>query len=356
LLNYENSDKTTYRYKIEGLDQKWSHQDEDFLRINHLPYGNYKLHIVAKDYSGQQNEQSLTIPVTVLAPWYAQFKWRMAGLLLFLLGIFAIFKQRTHVLKEEQEKLRILVEERTATIASQKEELANLNDTKDQIFAILAHDLRNPVIAFEEFSQSMNYLLRQKDPERVAQLGNYIEKEAKQLHHLLDNLLNWALAQRDKLPITPTELPLRNIVDTVAESNQNLSKMTNVSIKVDVPEKLIVLADPRVLETVFRNLVSNAFRHTPDGGWIKISGQAASDNIKIQVADNGSGMGQKELKQLFKINPSQKNGRHSGSVSFGLYLCRELIELVGGTIMVSSKENKGTTFTITLPAENGKVL
>ena len=100
--------------------------------------------------------------------------------------------------------------------------------------------------------------MRSDEPERVLELGNFIEKEAVQLHHLLDNLLNWAMAQREELPVTPTSLVLMDIFENIANTFKPLSERSEIKLEGKLLDDILVMADRRVLETVFRNLISNA--------------------------------------------------------------------------------------------------
>ena len=244
--------------------------------------------------------------------------------------MFFGFKWRIRFLERAKEKLEKEVVQRILTITEQGQELKNLNDTKDRLFAILAHDLKNPVIAFEDLSKSVNYLLRSNEPERVLELGNFIEKEAVQLHHLLDNLLNWAMAQREELSITPTTFSLIHVFQNVAETFAPLSERTGVKLESYLSEKILVMADRRVLETVFRNLISNAFRYTKPGGWIKISAEQNHENVQIKISDNGLGMTDLEVGNLFKIQSKLNSKGNIATISLGLHLCRELMELLNG--------------------------
>lgn len=349
LLNFMNTDKTRYSYRIKGFDENWNQQTEDYVRINGLPFGAYTLELKALDYAGNWSD-TINIPIEVKAPFYRKPIWQLLAICMLFLLIYLGSQWRIRALKKQTEKLEYEVENRIKVINEQRIELSHLNETKDRIFAILAHDLRNPVIAFEDLVKSINYLLQSDQPERVLELGNYIEKEAVQLHHLLDNLLNWALAQREELPIIPTSLPLNLIIKDIIQSNGILAERNGVKIINELDSEITIFADRRVLDTVFRNLISNAVRYIEDpSGWIKISAQKTKDNIKITITDNGIGMTTSEVARLFQINSTTKQKGDNVTISLGLLLCRELIELLNGTITAESKKGVGTSFFIELP-------
>jgi signal transduction histidine kinase len=351
LLNYEKTDYIRYAWKIEGLNEEWMQQKENVLTINQLPHGNYVLKIKAKNYSGQWNAEEIAIPIIVTIPFYQQVGWQIVGGLLLLGLLYGLFRYQLNAEKRRTEALEKAVAERTHFIENQKQELAQSNQTKDRLFTILAHDLRNPVLAFQNLAESVNYLLKKNQPERVLAMGQFIEKEAARLHHLLDNLLNWSMAQREELPVIITSLSLRDIVASVVSNNQHLSEMSGVLLKNEVGEGMKIFGDRRVLETVLRNLVSNAFRYTQSGDWIKISAQEMDESIHLKVSDNGVGIASEKLVNLFEIDDS-KNAAENGTISIGLHLCQELIRLIDGKIKVESEEGKGTVFTIILRIGN----
>ena len=340
LLNFENTKQTRYAYKIEGLDNDWTFQKENYVKFSRLPHGEFKLRLKAIDFRGTASKE-LEIPLEVIEPFYQQLRWQMFAFLFLAGTVYAIFKRRQQISNWEKEKLERIVSERTA-------ELKSLNETKDRIFAILAHDLRNPVVAFEELSGTINYLMQKNAPEQVAKLGNHIEVEAKQLHHLLDNLLNWAMAQREELLISITDFNLSDFVVDMIKNYEHLENRTEVEIINEVSSYLNVAGDRRVLEIVFRNIITNAFRFTSPGGWIKISARSEDKFILINVADNGSGMTPNELKNLFDIKQQSPSKGNTATVSLGMHLCKELIELIGGEIFASAHEGKGTLITLKL--------
>lgn len=344
LLNYKNIKQNRYLYQIDDLEEDWTIQKEPFIRINQLPYGEYTLKIKAKDYTGQDAEDPLTIPIEVLAPFYRKTSWQIVIFALFILSTYFFIRWRIYTLQREKKKLAQLVAERTRVIKSQKQELEQINQTKDRLFAILAHDLRQPLHSFKSLSKSIYYLLKNDDKNRLDKLIKYLEKESGQLYHLLDNLLHWALAQRDELTIEPITLDLCETVESVLEYHRPLANRLGVKLLNEVAPETLLKADKRVLETIFRNLISNALRYTSKGtGWIKIAAFYRNNTVQIKVSDNGKGIRPEKLNNLFNLTTNKTN------ISLGLHLCKEMITLLEGDISAMSQINKGTTFTITLP-------
>ena len=341
LLNYENADYTRYAYKIEGLYDEWIFQKENYIKFNRLPFGEYTIRLKATDYQGNEYDE-MAIPLKIKAPFYKKMIWQFVGVLLLFGMLFGIFKQRQYRSQKEKERLEHLVNERT-------KELQNLNETKDRLFAILAHDLRNPVIAFEELSETINYLMQKNEPERISKLGNQIELEAKQLHHLLDNLLNWALAQREEVLIDLSTFNLKEFLTEITDAFMPLAERSKIDLSIDCDPNIQLTTDKRLLEIVARNVLTNAFKYTKKDGRIELIGKIERGNIFFQIKDNGIGMTDEELENLFDVKRKFRGEATTATVSLGMHLCKELMDIIEGDISAETQIGKWTLVTMKMP-------
>lgn len=349
LLNYSQDHNNRYYYKLENYHTNWQILKENSISLSALPYGNYQLKIKAEDYYGRSNMQELTVPLFVDVLFYKKIKWQIFGISLLMLFGLLIYKNRVRQIKKQKNELAVIIQNRTKTINEQNEKLKSLNQTKDRLFAILAHDLRNPVISFQYMADSVSHLLEHNETERVLTVTKFVKKEANRVHYLLNNLLHWALIQRNEVNVVLTDLNLRDLVKDVFESNQHIADSTNIELLNLVPENLMVFADEQVLRTIFRNLISNSFKFIKLYGEVKIQ---ATENVKevvIEIKDNGAGMNKSELNVLFNGDLLKPDNQNSGKISFGLHLCQELIQLMDGSISASSESGIGTTFILILP-------
>ena len=361
-LDFTKEDDYVYSYKIEGWQEEWITHRENFIKINQLPPGKFELKIKAKCLTEALYGEALRIPIVIQAPFYEKIEWQLAGVLIMVVLSVLLIKWRDNLLYQQQLRLESLVNDRTKTIEEQKQVLQQLNkslqlsnQTKDRLFAILAHDLRNPVLSFKHVSNSLNYLIKKRQTERIIEMGSFIEREATQLYHLLDNLLQWALSHRGELPLTLTSFPIKGLVKEILDYNQYLCEQSAVQLTLDIPDDLRVWADSRVVETVLRNLVSNALKFIKKEGTIRISAKKSGDLVEIKVEDNGIGIKKETLDQLFDIQTDKKGVLKKNRISIGLHLCKELLELIGGTIKAESKYGQGTTMIITLQAKGSNV-
>ncbi len=237
-------------------------------------------------------------------------------------------------------------------LAEKNLELQKLNATKDKLFAIIAHDLKNPLSAFRSITQSLSENSLNISKQEIEQFIGRLNHSANQLYDLLQNLLNWAISQIVKLPFAPEKFAIKQIADENARLFQTNLQQKNQTIEIDIEPGLYVLADRNMIKTVIRNLLSNAVKFTGTGGKITLLAKPADNEIVFTVADNGSGMQQAELAKLFKIEEDVTkigNNPEKGT-GIGLILCKELIEKNNGRIWAESTPGEGSRFHFALPA------
>ncbi|MAT55995.1 MAG: hypothetical protein CMN32_16090 [Saprospirales bacterium] len=238
-------------------------------------------------------------------------------------------------------------------IATQNQQLEQLNRTKDRIFSIIGHDLRKPAIAFRGITQKVNYLLKKKDYETLERLGNEIEKDALSLNQLTDNLLSWALTQKDVMPYNPKAIEVAPLVEEQLSIFEKIAAEKNIILSAEIPVGLSVFADENALRAIIRNLVDNALKYTPEGGSVQIVAEESDEGGKIVVNDTGIGMPEEILHDIFLLKDGKSQQGTSGEkgTGLGLHLVHELVHLNKGEIKVASQLNKGTKFEILMPRQ-----
>jgi PAS domain S-box-containing protein len=239
-------------------------------------------------------------------------------------------------------------------IELKNEELLKLNAEKNKFFSIIAHDLRSPLGAFIGLTElladeKLTYTSKQK--KNMSLKMNHL---ASNLFNLLENLLEWSQIQNGHLRFTPEKLDLNM---TVTESLRTLTESAEnkaIEITVDVPDKVEVFADTYMLQTIIRNLVSNAIKFVEKGGKITISVDSAEENrTVIKVKDTGIGMTKQILENLFSIHSKSSRQGTSGEAGtgLGLLLCKEFVEKHNGKIWVESEVGKGSVFYFTVQSK-----
>ena len=231
-------------------------------------------------------------------------------------------------------------------------ELEKLNSTKDKFFSIVAHDLRSPFNGFLGLLALMEDEFDELTKEQLFKYIHAIGNSARNLFNLLENLLEWSRLQMELATVDKSPLLIRSIIDTNIQLAADQALKKNISLTCTVPAGQMVYADERMLDSIFRNLISNGLKFTQTGGKVTVFSRKTADGfIEIAVQDTGMGMEKSRVGELFIItaNTSRKGTDGEPSSGLGLILCKEFVERNGGKIRVESQEGVGTIFYFTLP-------
>ncbi len=240
-------------------------------------------------------------------------------------------------------------------LKKQRKELQELNATKDKFFSIIAHDLRGPFNGFLGLTQLMAEELENLTSEEIKDFTLSMRNSAADMFRLLENLLEWARMQQGLITFNKQVDQLAPIVDESIAIILEPAKIKGIEINLDIPADITVFADRNILQTVVRNIVSNAVKFTPKGGKIKVSAKATNhNNVEISIEDTGIGMSSKMIDDLFRLDvqTNRKGTEGEPSSGLGLILCKDFIEKHGGKIWVESEEGKGSIFLFTIPNNN----
>lgn len=226
-------------------------------------------------------------------------------------------------------------------------DLAQSNQTRRQMTADIAHDLRTPLSVLMGYTESLSDGKLPGSPE----VYRVMHKEAQHLSHLIDDLRTLSLADSGELPLTRRAVAPFDLLNRIAEAYQVQAQQQQLNLAVQVPADLpLIEIDPDRMVQVLGNLVNNAFRFTPAGGDITLTAVAARTQVKLQVQDTGSGIEAGDIPHIFsRFYRGEKSRPHNGESGLGLAIARSIVEAHGGQITADSTPGAGTTFTITLP-------
>ncbi|MCX6152957.1 MAG: PAS domain S-box protein [Candidatus Kapabacteria bacterium] len=249
--------------------------------------------------------------------------------------------------KIAEEKLIVLVDELTQT----KDTLEKINYEKDKFFSIIAHDLKGPFTGFLGLSRIIIEDFMDLSMKDVTELGKSMYDSADNLYRLLENLLEWSRMQRGVIDFSPDNYELYSIVKQNIEIVHEFAKQKQIELINNIPEGYRIYADIPMINTVFRNLISNAIKFTPRAGNIEIGITKKASDETIYIKDSGIGMSEDILSKLFQIDQkvSRPGTENEPSTGLGLLLVKEYVEKHGGKIWVESQEGKGTTFFFSIP-------
>jgi len=233
-----------------------------------------------------------------------------------------------------------------------EDNLLKINAEKDKFFSIIAHDLRSSFSGFLGLTEIMVEDLPGLTMEEILDLSLSMKNSAANLFKLLENLLEWARMRQGLIPFDPKLIPLLPLVDDSARTIHESAKCKNIEIVYNIPESAVVFADKNTLQTVIRNLVSNAVKFTPQGGKININCKVIPEKeVEISIKDSGIGMSCTMVENLFRLDVKTNRLGTDGepSTGLGLMLCKEFVEKHGGKIRVESEVGNGSTFYFTIP-------
>lgn len=233
-----------------------------------------------------------------------------------------------------------------------EKKLRDINAIKDKLFSIIAHDLKSPFNAQLAFLELLAEEGASFSPEQRRHFVSMLQDSAQHSFSLLDNLLLWSRTQTGRIPFKPVDLNLCEIVNDALKAYKLSASLKQIKlIASDIDANLKVKADHEMVNTVLRNLISNAIKFTAAGGSVTVSCKSLdNEQVQIAVADTGLGIAEKTLKKLFTSQnitstPGTENEKGTG---IGLIICKEFVERNGGKILAKSQYGKGSTFCFTL--------
>jgi two-component system, sensor histidine kinase and response regulator len=232
-----------------------------------------------------------------------------------------------------------------------QKELINVNESNWKYISIIAHDLRSP---FSSIIGSLDLLKEKMKVHRIADVDNYLQiasDSATSTLELLDNLLAWTISQHKSTCINPHCIDLQKIVSFEIESALNAASIKKITLCLDIPDGLCVMADLQMVKTILRNLIGNAIKYANIGGEITINAKRKHEFVEITVKDNGIGFSKELQKEIFSINNANRSNPGTNNelgTGLGLVLCQEFIEIQGGTIRIESEMGNGSEIIFTL--------
>ncbi len=244
-------------------------------------------------------------------------------------------------MKEDEEKLKKLANE-----------LSELNASKDKFFSILAHDLKSPFSGLMGLADLLAQEIDNMGKKDVKELLDAMNQTTKNLFNLIENLLSWSRSQINKLDFNPVPFVINDIIKNNIEIQKIISDKKKISVTSFIPKEYKVIADENMVNTVLRNLISNAIKFSYEGSFIDILAEAVEDNfLKITITDYGVGIDEERLAKLFRIDSlSVTHGTaDEKGTGLGLIVCKEFVEKHGGVLSVDSSEGLGSKFSFTLP-------
>jgi signal transduction histidine kinase len=235
-----------------------------------------------------------------------------------------------------------------------REELKELNATKDKFFSIIAHDLRNPLQCLKLYAESLYFDYDSLDDEKRKGYTQKFYDNSNLIAALLENLLEWSQSQQGIIEPHPQKIDLHALAAENIDLLKENARKKNIAVSSRVKPETFAFADESMIRTVIRNLLSNAVKFTGPGGKVEVSTTISADgnSMDISISDDGVGISAEDIDTLFRIDVKKKKNKGTDNekgTGLGLILCKEFVEKNNGSIRVTSEPGKGSRFTFTLP-------
>ncbi len=234
-----------------------------------------------------------------------------------------------------------------------KARLSEANATKDRFFSIIGHDLKTPFNGIVGFSEILLEQIKYKDYNAIENYARIIYDSSNRAMNLLNNLLEWSGTQTGRIKFTPGSFEFVSAINEVVELLNDSAQQKSIVITKNLPHAMPVVADKPIVQTILRNLISNAIKFSHPGGEIIIGARQNGNELIVSVNDNGVGITKENISKLFRIDYSHSTlgtNKESGT-GLGLLLCKEFVEMHGGNIWTESREGQGSTFYFSLPLQ-----
>ncbi len=280
---------------------------------------------------------------------YSQ-KAKNIGLLVAALLLLLVLMGRVFYSKKLKQKNKLL-EDRNKLIKQKNSALKETINTRDRLISIIAHDIKNPLATMAGFAELISLSDNKESIDKLKSYGNHILLSANNLFDLLDNLLKWAKKQQDGVELSPNNVNLYNLVESNISLLGLTAKSKNVKLINNCSKKSLAYVDEQTVNTVIRNLISNAIKFTEKGGIISVSAENSEKYSVLHIKDTGIGIKEEDIDKLFNVDIDRNNigNQNNKGIGLGLILCYDFTTLNNGKINVKSKYGEGSTFSIHLP-------
>ncbi len=362
-LHYRVPEKNRYRYRLIGYDNEWV--ENNYNRQAHytgLPPGNYTFNFQAAATNNIWTRNGSSLKITITPPWWRTW-WAYIAYFLLIVGALFLF-QRYEINRQrlkhnlEMESLRSEQERR------ETERLKEMDRLKTRFFTNISHEFRTPLTLI---MGPVDQMLSQKPSESTQQQLDIIQRNARRLYHLINQLLDLSRLENSRLPLQAAPGDIVDYLKGLTMGFSSWSERKQVTLRLIVNEGVAEIHqsdkplyfDRDFLEKILNNLISNAMKFTSKGGKVTVElgigsaelGMRNAELFLIRVSDTGIGIPAERLPHVFDrfYQADSSATREYEGTGIGLALCKDLVERHYGTIEVESIEGKGSTFTVRLP-------
>ena len=327
------------------MDKNWIKTKQTELYYTNLDPGKYTLHVASINEKSGQSLEEITMQLVIASPWYdtwwAWIIYVTAFIACVFYYVYSKIAKRTLALSLEKERF-------------EKQQIKQLNQEKLVFFTNVSHEFRTPLTLI---ISHIDILLQKYslNPSIYNQITK-IRKNAQQMNKLISELLEFRKLEQNYGTIQIKQQDIIVFLKEIYLSFVDYAQQRNINYEFKLPElSVLCWFEPQLMEKVFFNLLSNAFKYTSDKGNIILSGEITNSDIKINITDTGIGISEQDKDKIFarffQADNQEKKGSLFSGTGIGLALTRTIVEKHHGEITVKSVVGEGSTFTVRLPPE-----
>lgn len=352
-LDFQSPEKNKYAYILEGFDKSWIYPVDTRRSVTYtnLDPGEYIFRVKGSNNDGIWNEAGTSIKIIILPPWWKTWWAYIFYFLLILSTIYFAWKMQLK---------RIRVRQAFEMSRFEAHKLHEIDEIKNSFFANISHEFRTPLTLI--LGPAKQLLEGSKD-EKTKSAVDLIHRSAKKLNRLVDELLDISKIESGEMKLKACSENLVSLVRDITLPFSPLADRKKINFRLNCEEnEIIAYVDKNKFEKILNNVLSNAFKFTPEGGTVEVNikpssfpplvkGELKGDFVVISIRDTGIGIPHDQLDKIFN-RFYQVDGSHTRDqegTGIGLSLTKELIELHKGKIEVESEESKGSVFRLIFP-------
>ena len=340
-LDYHSPMNNKYAYILEGFDRGWNYTDakQNLATYTNLNPGEYIFKVKGSNNDGLWNETGASIKIIILPPWW-KTTWAYTFYLLLLIGaIYFVWKLQIKRIKNQHEF-------EMSKFEAQK--LHEVDELKSRFFTNISHEFRTPLTLI---LGPVKQIIEKLNDGKMKDDLSIVHRNANKLLGLVNQLLDISKIESGNMKLQTSPQNVVQVVKVLVLSFTSYAERKKITLTFNSSEnEIIVYLDKDKVEKIITNLLSNAFKFTPDGGRIEVSLTRDIKSVKVSVSDDGIGIPKQNMDKIFD-RFYQVDGSHTRKqegTGIGLSLTKELVELHKGKIEVESEEGKGATFIISL--------
>lgn len=356
-FDYSHPRSIRYRYRLDGYDTDWREVDaSDRTAIyNRLPPGNYVFRVETSG-NGSYWSAPITEPVRIFPPWWRTWWFILLVFVVVCVLLCIAYKSRVRWYQLRQAELECKIQERTRLLKQAKQELEEKDALKTRFFMNVSHELRTPLTIIKGLTEDLERHSGSEESCGDKETLRTISRNTNRLIRHVNELLDLSVLTRGVPSPHIVCADLSRFLKEISETFIPLADSYKIAFTYSIaPDISIAYFDKNILEQVLYNLLSNAFKYTPDGGSVSFSAlleQSSSDAVMtLRITDSGIGIPPESLPYIFDQYYKGESiaFRRSESSGIGLAYTKELLELHKATIQCESELGKGSVFTVALP-------